>query len=63
MTTCAVVQLSDSVVINLIVAEPTDPAPDGCELIEVPLGTPCGIGWTWDGTQFVPFAAEVINGN
>jgi len=53
MTTCAVVQLSDSVVVNMIIAEPTDPAPEGCELILVPPDMPCGIGWVWNGTNFI----------
>lgn len=55
MTTCAVCQLSDGLVINLIVAEPTDPAPSGCQLIVTPddLGNNAQIGGTWDGTQFI----------
>jgi hypothetical protein len=53
MTTCAVVQLSDSVVVNMIIAEPTDPAPEGCELILVPPGMPCSTGWVWNGTEFI----------
>jgi hypothetical protein len=63
MSKCAVVQLSNSMVVNLIVAEPTDSSPDGCELILVPTDVPCDIGWTWDGTQFVPSDAGVSNGN
>lgn len=45
---CAVIQYSDNVVINIIVADPTDPAPDGCFLIGLSDGEPCGIGWIYD---------------
>ena len=56
MTTCAVCQLSDGLVINLIVAEPTDPAPIDCQLIVSPdsFGNYAQIGGTWNGTQFLP---------
>ena len=54
MTTCAVVN-SDNVVVNLIVAEPTDTPPAGCTLIEIPV---CDIGYIWDGTRFNPPQAE-----
>jgi hypothetical protein len=50
MTTCAVID-QNSVVVNLIVAEPTDPPPEGCTLIEIPH---CDIGYVWDGVQFNP---------
>lgn len=53
MSNCAVVQLSDSVVVNIIVAQPTDLAPDGTQLILVPEGVYCDMGWVWDGTNFV----------
>lgn len=53
-TTCAVCQLADGLVINTIVASPSDPAPDGCQLIEVMAGQTCSIGWTWTGTEFLP---------
>lgn len=45
---CAVVQYSDNVVINIIVADPIDPAPDGCFLIGLETGQECGIGWVYD---------------
>lgn len=56
MTICAVCRLDNGLVINLIVAEPTDPAPYGCQLIEVienPEKPTCGIAWTWNGTEFI----------
>ena len=37
----------------MIIAEPTDPSPEGCELILVPPDMPCGIGWVWNGTNFI----------
>lgn len=52
MAVCAVVQTSDGLVVNKIVAEPTDFPPENCILISID-GVPCDIGWTWDGQQFV----------
>jgi hypothetical protein len=46
---CAVIK--DNVVVNIIVAELTDPPPEGCTLVEIPF---CDIGYTWDGTRFNP---------
>jgi len=60
---CAVVQLSDGLVANIIVAMPSEPAQDGCQLIEVMNGQTCDIGWLWDGAQFVdpnPPAVELV---
>jgi len=50
MTTCAVIN-ADGLVVNLIVAEPTDTPPEGCSLVLIPF---CDIGYTWDGQQFNP---------
>lgn len=66
MANCAVVRLSDGLVINKIVAEPTDLAPNGCELIPYDDICPlCDFGWTWDGTEFIapptPETIEVSN--
>lgn len=61
MTNCAVVQLSDNIVVNRIVAEPTDLAPEGTQLIQCD-DMLCDIGWTWTGNEFTP-PTEVINGN
>ena len=52
-TRCAVCQLSDGLVINIIIATPTDPAPDECQIIEIMSEQSCGIGWYWNGTEFV----------
>lgn len=52
-TRCAVCQLSDGLVVNIIVAVPSDPAQGGCQLVEVMNDQPCDIGWTWDGTAFI----------
>lgn len=51
-TTCAVVRLSDGFVMNTIVASPSDPAPDGCELVEIMTGQLCNIGWYYVGGDF-----------
>lgn len=51
---CAVVQLSDGLVVNIIIAEPTDLPPADCELIEIPADQFCDLGWYWTGTEFIP---------
>jgi hypothetical protein len=48
-TNCAVCQLSDGLVVNVIVATPSSPAPEGCRLVEIMSEQPCDIGWTFDG--------------
>ena len=54
-TRCAVCQLTDGLVVNVIVAAPSDAAPDGCGLVELMAGMECDIGWTWDGAfGFMP---------
>lgn len=45
---CAVVQIGDNVVVNIIVADPTDPAPINCFLVGLESGQDCGIGWIYD---------------
>ena len=46
---CALVQNSDNMVINIIVADPAvDPAPSGCTLISLPDGSPVTLGWSYD---------------
>lgn len=52
-TTCAVCRLSDGLVMNTIIALPSDPAPDDCQLVEIMTGQACNIGWTWDNNAFV----------
>jgi hypothetical protein len=56
METCAVCQLIDGLIINIIIASPTDPAPDGCQLVVTPDadGNNADIGGTWNGTVFLP---------
>lgn len=49
MPAYAVVQQSDGLVVNVIVANEGDIAPDGHSLI--PAGY-CSPGWIWDGQQF-----------
>lgn len=61
MSTCAVCQLSDGKVINLIVAEPTDPCPEPeCQLVLVPEGMPVDMGNTWDGTNFKDAEGNIL---
>jgi len=50
--TAAVVDLTSFVVVNVIVADAqTDPAPSGCELIDITNNANCGIGWTYNPTS------------
>ena len=51
-TTCAVCRLTDGLVMNTIVADPTDPAPEGCQLVEIMTGQPCNIGWFYANSVF-----------
>jgi hypothetical protein len=53
MSVCAVVDLNSNVVVNMIVAEVSDLAPEGTRLIEVTPDMAGHIGWTWDGTKFI----------
>lgn len=53
-TICAVCRLSDGLVMNIIVASPSDPAPEGCQLVEIVAGQTYNIGWIWDGVTFNP---------
>lgn len=53
-TRCAVCQLSDGLVVNIIIALPSDLPPDGCQLVEIMNDQPCDFGWFWNGTEFVP---------
>lgn len=45
MTTCAVIDIETNQQVNIIIAEPTDLAPFGCRLVEIPEG------YYWDGQQ------------
>lgn len=47
---CAVVN-GNNVIENIIMAEPTDPAPHGCVLIGIT--DFCDIGWIWNGSTFI----------
>lgn len=52
-TRCAVCQLEDGLVINTIIAVPSDLAPDGCQLVEIMNEQQCNIGWYYDGMNFI----------
>lgn len=45
---CAVVHDGDNVVVNIIVANPSDPAQIDCYLVGLSEGQDCGIGWIYD---------------
>ena len=50
---CAVCELLNGLVTNIIMADPNvDLAPEGMQLIAIADDQPCDIGWTWDGAQF-----------
>lgn len=53
MSNCAVIDLETNIVINKIVAEPIDLAPDGTYLILIADGVICDIGWIWNGLEFI----------
>lgn len=50
---CAVCQISDGLVVNIIMASPSDLPPAECMLVEINDDQICDIGWTWDGTNFI----------
>lgn len=56
---CAVID-ANGLIVNIIMAEPTDQAPVGCSLAGIDEGVFCDIGWTWDGNQFVDPNPPVI---
>jgi hypothetical protein len=61
-TRCAVCELGGGLVVNIVVAAPSDEPPEGCQLVEIMADQPCNIGWAWNGSQFVdpnPPAPEI----
>jgi hypothetical protein len=48
---CAYIQ--DNIITNIILADVTDPVPEGVILVDVTDRTELEIGWTWDGTDFI----------
>lgn len=59
-TRCAVCRLSDGLVLNVIIALPSDLAPDECQLIEIMNGQMCDVGWYWNGVDFTPPPDPVV---
>ena len=74
--TCAVIQ--NNLVVNIIVAEPTDIAPEGCELVLIPSNVFVTINYTYvdpyfydlEGNPSLPIEppveeipAELLNGS
>lgn len=56
--TYAVIDIGTNLVLNVIVGYPdstteTCPTTPGTFLVEILPGTEGGIGWSWDGTNFV----------
>jgi hypothetical protein len=52
--TCAVCEIDTGLVVNVIVASPSDDCPVvGCHLVEIQGGIVCRIGDTWNGSSFV----------
>lgn len=60
MTTCAVYKLDTGLIINLIVAEPTDLCPyQDCGLVDT-AGYIVAIAYTWNGVNFVDYFGNVV---
>jgi len=55
---CAVCQTPSGLVVNIIMADPTDLAPDGCFLVGISDDVWCDIGYTWDGNTFIAPPAD-----
>ena len=63
MTTCAVYKLNNGLIINLIVAEPTDPCPyPECALVSVE-GYTVAIAYSWNGTNFLDYYGNIVPPN
>lgn len=62
MTICAVVDLNTNIVVNTIVAEPTDLAPANSILVEIGEGVSAGIGYSWSQIEGFVAPAEPSNG-
>ena len=54
MAICAVIEINTNQLVNTIVAEPTDPPPDGCKLVEIQPG------FYWDGQQVSPIPISEV---
>lgn len=69
MKTCAVCNISDDLVINVIVADPTDPPYADTYFVEITESTnPGGIGYTYDKVKnkFIgpqPFPSWILDAN
>lgn len=63
MTTCAVYKLDTGLIINLIVAEPTDPCPyPECALVNIE-GYTVAIAYSWNGTNFLDYYGNIVEPN
>ena len=51
--TCAVIQ--NNLVVNIIMADPTDNPPEGCTLVLIPDNVFVTLGFTYDGSNFIDF--------
>lgn len=63
MARCAVVQNSDNIVVNIIIADASvDLAPDGCKLIDIDNFPMAGVGWIYDPVMndFTPPPEEPV---
>ena len=61
-TTCAVYRLSDGLILNTIIAAPSDPAPAGCGLAEIMAGQKVEQGQYYVGGVFrAPVEYAVVN--
>jgi len=63
MTTCAVYKLDTGLIINLIIAEPTDPCPyPECGLVSTD-GYTVAIAYSWNGTNFLDYYGNIVEPN
>jgi hypothetical protein len=63
VTTSAVYLLDSGLIINLIVAEPTDPRPyPDCALVST-TGYTVDIGYSWNGTDFLDYNGNIVPPN
>ena len=53
MPNCAVIDNATNEQVNWVVADVTDPPPDGCHLVEIPEG------FYWDGAAVMPIEVGI----
>jgi hypothetical protein len=57
---CAYINNATRLIINIIVANPTDPISEGFTLIEIPSDMIVNIGYTYNGSSFIDIEGNIV---